>query len=375
MVPKRREDDDRAATQNAKGALLQHAAPAIDESAEPQRSWRSRQIRIVRRLNPSLIWPDLNLASPNFAKCKCEKIPLLVRGQGSFISGRGLLSQMLDRRVLAIGAIVTGLTVHGACAQGLAQGLAQACDDRFPWSCRVFGNPPPPPPLFRPGLPFPRREEYVPDPEPARPGAPVRPGEIARPIDPGLMRQYAALYARVDGEPFPIPAVRLSDIDPEFLRKAVVFPTSEQPGTIVIDATNHFLYLVQAGGRAIRYGVGVGRQGFGWSGVASIHDKQEWPDWYPPKEMIARQPDLRRQVSELQGGLGVPGGPRNPLGSRAMYLWQGNKDTLYRIHGTVEPWTIGTSVSSGCIRMINQDVIDLYERAQVGARVVVLSSR
>jgi lipoprotein-anchoring transpeptidase ErfK/SrfK len=189
------------------------------------------------------------------------------------------------------------------------------------------------------------------------------------------MRQYAALYARVDGEPFPIPAVRLSDIDPEFLRKVVTFPTNEQPGTIVVDGTNHFLYLVQGGGRAIRYGVGVGRQGFGWSGVATIHDKQEWPDWYPPKEMIARQPELRRQVTELQGGLGVPGGSRNPLGSRAMYLWQGNKDTLYRIHGTVEPWTIGTSVSSGCIRMINQDVIDLYQRTQVGARVVVLSSR
>jgi lipoprotein-anchoring transpeptidase ErfK/SrfK len=288
---------------------------------------------------------------------------------------------MLDRRVLAIGAVVTGLTAHGAWTPSLAQSLAQFCDDRFPWSCRVFGNPPPPPPPSLwvrpgpPGPPFPRRE-YAPDPEPGPPGyGPGRPGEIGRPVDPALMRQYAALYARVDGEPFPIPAVRLSDIDPEFLRKVVTFPTNEQPGTIVVDGTNHFLYLVQGGGRAIRYGVGVGRQGFGWSGVATIHDKQEWPDWYPPKEMIARQPELRRQVTELQGGLGVPGGPRNPLGSRAMYLWQGNKDTLYRIHGTVEPWTIGTSVSSGCIRMINQDVIDLYQRTQVGARVVVLSSR
>jgi lipoprotein-anchoring transpeptidase ErfK/SrfK len=160
-----------------------------------------------------------------------------------------------------------------------------------------------------------------------------------------------------------------------YLRTAVIYPTHEPPGTIVIDPQNHFLYLVQGGGRALRYGVGVGRQGFGWSGVATIHDKQEWPDWYPPKEMIERQPELRRQLSALQSGLGVPGGSRNPLGSRAMYLWQGNKDTLYRIHGTVEPWTIGRSVSSGCIRMINQDVIDLYQRAPVGARVVVLSSR
>ena len=200
--------------------------------------------------------------------------------------------------------------------------------------------------------------------------APGRPGEMA--LDPAVRSQYAALYAPVSGERFPIPAVRLSDINPEYLRKAVAYPAREQPGTIVIDPQNHFLYLVQGGGRALRYGVGVGRQGFGWSGAATIHDKQEWPDWYPPKEMIQRQPELRRQVSELQGGLGMPGGRRNPLGSRAMYLWQGNKDTLYRIHGTVEPWTIGTSVSSGCIRMINQDVIDLYQRTPVGATVVVL---
>jgi lipoprotein-anchoring transpeptidase ErfK/SrfK len=202
----------------------------------------------------------------------------------------------------------------------------------------------------------------------------AQPGDAVN-VGPALGRQYAALYAPVSGERFPIPAVRLSDINPTYLRTAVFYPTHEQPGTIIIDPQNHFLYLIQGGGRALRYGVGVGRQGFGWSGVATIHDKQEWPDWYPPKEMIERQPELRRQMSELQSGLGMPGGPRNPLGARAMYLWQGNKDTLYRIHGTVEPWTIGRSVSSGCIRMINQDVIDLYQRTPVGARVVVLSSR
>jgi lipoprotein-anchoring transpeptidase ErfK/SrfK len=119
----------------------------------------------------------------------------------------------------------------------------------------------------------------------------------------------------------------------------------------------------------------VGRQGFGWSGVATIRDKQEWPDWYPPKEMIQRQPDLMKQMSVLRGGIGMPCGPGNPLGSRAMYLGQGNKDTLYRIHGTNEPWTIGRSVSSGCIRMINQDVIDLYQRTPLGAKVMVLPSR
>ena len=106
----------------------------------------------------------------------------------------------------------------------------------------------------------------------------------------------------------------------------------------------------------------------------TIKNKQEWPDWYPPKEMFARQPELMEQMGELPGGLGMPGGPGNPLGARALYLWQGNKDTLYRIHGTFEPWTIGTNVSSGCIRMINQDVIDLYNHTPTGTKVVVLNS-
>jgi lipoprotein-anchoring transpeptidase ErfK/SrfK len=190
--------------------------------------------------------------------------------------------------------------------------------------------------------------------------------------DPAFARQYAALYGRVDGEPFPIPAIRSSDVDPAYMRTTVDYPTNEPPGTIIIDPRNRFLYLVQGGGRAIRYGVGVGRQGFSWSGTATIKDKQEWPDWYPPKEMLQRQPELMRNMSELRSGIGMPGGPRNPLGARAMYLWQGNKDTLFRIHGTFEPWTIGRNVSSGCIRMINQDVIDLYQRTSIGAKVVVL---
>ena len=181
----------------------------------------------------------------------------------------------------------------------------------------------------------------------------------------------AAVYAALAGEPFPVAAVSVSDIDPSFLRQTVSYWGNEAPGTIVIDTRNHFLYLVQGNGQALRYGVGVGREGFGWSGVASIHDKREWPDWYPPREMIERQPEIRRQMSELQSGLGMHGGPRNPLGARAMYLWQDNKDTLFRIHGTIEPWTIGTNVSSGCIRMINQDAIDLYQRVAVGAKVVV----
>jgi lipoprotein-anchoring transpeptidase ErfK/SrfK len=185
---------------------------------------------------------------------------------------------------------------------------------------------------------------------------------------------YTSIYGPIDGEPYPVPPIKLAQIDPAFLRKNVEYVTSEAPGTIVIDTRHKYLYHVEGNGRAERYGVGVGREGFGWSGVATIKNKQEWPDWYPPKEMIERQPEIKKVVTELQSGIGMPGGPHNPLGPRAMYLWQDNKDTLYRIHGTVEPWTIGKNVSSGCIRMINQDVIDLYERTPVGTKVVVLSA-
>ncbi|SRR6266540_3816241 len=245
---------------------------------------------------------------------------------------------------------------------------AQDCD-RFAWACEGAAGP-----HLRPSLPgttF-RPTEVAPNPQATWPGAPARPREIPPALDPGFGNQYAAFYAQVHGEPFPVPAVRLSDINPTYLRKAVYYPTSESLGTIIIDPQNYFLYFVQGGGRALRYGVGVGREGFGWSGVATIHDKQEWPDWYPPKEMIQRQPELKRQMSELRSGLGMAGGSHNPLGARAMYLWQGNRDTLYRIHGTFEPWTIGKNVSSGCIRMINQDIIDLYQRTPVGAKVVVV---
>ena len=133
----------------------------------------------------------------------------------------------------------------------------------------------------------------------------------------------------------------------------------EKPGTIVIDTPRRFLYLVQEDGKAVRYGIGVGRPGFTWAGVHNVTAKREWPDWRPPDEMLKRRPDLPRYMA---------GGPENPLGARAMYL--GN--TLYRIHGSNEPWTIGTQVSSGCIRMRNEDVIDLYDRVKVGAKVVVI---
>lgn len=198
----------------------------------------------------------------------------------------------------------------------------------------------------------------------------------ARQPDPSLqagrVASVAGDYGAVPGERFPLPAAPVSRINSAFLRTRVAYARNEKPGTIVVDPRAHYLYFVEEGGRAMRYGVGVGREGFAWSGIATIHDKQEWPDWYPPKEMVQRQPDLRSRLSPLRGGLGVAGGPGNPLGARAMYLWQDNKDTLFRIHGTTEPWTIGTSASSGCIRMINQDIIDLYARTAPGTEVHVL---
>lgn len=146
--------------------------------------------------------------------------------------------------------------------------------------------------------------------------------------------------------------------NPRYERQLVEYHGEESPGTIVIDTPNKFLFLVQAEGRALRYGIGVGRPGFTWSGVKQISAKKEWPAWTPPPQMLARRPDLPRHME---------GGPENPLGARAMYLGS----SLYRIHGSNEPWTIGTNVSSGCIRMRNEDVIDLYGRVSVGAKVVI----
>jgi len=148
-------------------------------------------------------------------------------------------------------------------------------------------------------------------------------------------------------------------LDPKYEKQVVEYHGKESPGTIVIDTPNKFLFLVQGDGKALRYGVGVGRPGFTWSGVKTVSAKKEWPAWTPPPEMLARRPDLPRHME---------GGPQNPLGARAMYLGS----SLYRIHGSNEPWTIGTNVSSGCIRMRNEDVIDLYGRVGVGAKVVVI---
>ena len=155
------------------------------------------------------------------------------------------------------------------------------------------------------------------------------------------------------------PARPNREIDPEFLPQIVDYDGTERPGTIVIDTSARFLYLVREDGTAIRYGVGVGREGFSWSGAETISRKAEWPAWVPPAEMRKRQPELPVRME---------GGPNNPLGARALYLGS----TLYRIHGSNEPWTIGQNVSSGCIRMRNEDVTDLYERVKVGAKVKVM---
>jgi lipoprotein-anchoring transpeptidase ErfK/SrfK len=147
-------------------------------------------------------------------------------------------------------------------------------------------------------------------------------------------------------------------LDPKYQRTVVFYRTTEAPGTVVIQTSERFLYVVQPGGRALRYGIGVGRDGFQWQGLVKITRKQEWPDWTPPEEMIQRQPYLPRWMA---------GGPGNPLGARALYL--GN--TVYRIHGTNQPQTIGTAVSSGCFRLTNPDVTDLYERIPVGTKVII----
>ncbi|WP_458758431.1 L,D-transpeptidase [Afipia sp. TerB] len=159
-------------------------------------------------------------------------------------------------------------------------------------------------------------------------------------------------------QPGYVPTEAEEQLPPEFQRTVVYFRTTEAPGTIIVNTNERYLYVVQGGGRAIRYGIGVGREGFQWQGLLKISRKAEWPDWTPPPEMIARQPYLPRFMA---------GGPGNPMGARALYLGS----TVYRIHGTNQPQTIGSAVSSGCFRLVNADIIDLYERIPVGTKVIV----
>ncbi len=159
-------------------------------------------------------------------------------------------------------------------------------------------------------------------------------------------------------QPGYVPDASEEELDPKFQRTVVFYRTTEPPGTVIVQTSERYLYVIEPNGRALRYGIGVGRDGFQWQGLQKITRKMEWPDWTPPPEMIERQPYLPRWMA---------GGPGNPLGARALYLGA----TVYRIHGTNQPQTIGTAVSSGCFRLTNPDVIDLYDRIPVGTRVIV----
>jgi lipoprotein-anchoring transpeptidase ErfK/SrfK len=191
---------------------------------------------------------------------------------------------------------------------------------------------------------------------------------------PGLFMPFGAsvVYDEMVDNGIVIPAVYTGTpdgLDAQFVRREVTTPDHipNDPGTIVVDTPNRYLYLVQANGRSMRYGIGVGREGFAWQGEAVIKAKQAWPTWTPTPEMLKRDPSARPYAKGMPGGLG------NPLGARALYLFVGDKDTLYRIHGTTEQWSIGHAVSSGCVRLLDQDVIDLYRRVPIGTKVVVLA--
>ncbi|NWJ25129.1 L,D-transpeptidase [Rhizobium sp. RM] len=206
---------------------------------------------------------------------------------------------------------------------------------------------------------------YVP---PARGQAPVADQTVTYglPVSNPLHR---VIYNSIRDDDRTLPAIPYSRIDPRYLRQEVTYQTAEVPGTIVVDTKQHYLYLVQSGGKAIRYGVGLGRDGYAWSGRGKIQWKAKWPRWTPPDDMVKRQPELA-SISAANGGM-TPG-LNNPLGARALYIFKDGKDTLYRVHGTPDWQSVGKATSSGCVRMLNQDVIDLYERVPQGAQIVVI---
>ncbi|SIQ82460.1 Lipoprotein-anchoring transpeptidase ErfK/SrfK [Rhizobium sp. RU20A] len=179
---------------------------------------------------------------------------------------------------------------------------------------------------------------------------------------------FTSNYGAVEDHGYALPAIPISKVNEKYHRQIVEYPTSERPGTIIVNTPNRFLYYVLPGGKAVRYGIGVGKQGFAWQGEAYVAWKQEWPTWHPPKEMAARKPEVAKYVEK-----GMEPGIRNPLGARAMYLFNAEgKDTLFRLHGTPEWSSIGTAASSGCIRLMNQDIIDLYARVRPGRNTKVI---
>lgn len=186
------------------------------------------------------------------------------------------------------------------------------------------------------------------------------------PDEPRINPLYLDMYGSMPEERFPVPAIDLRRVDPAYFRRVVPDPTGERPGTLVVDTADRYLYLVRADGRAVRYGVGIGKAGFEWSGQGYIAYKKKWPTWTPPAEMIEREPELAKWAD------GQPPGLTNPLGARALYIFRDGSDTLYRLHGTGEAWSIGRAVSSGCVRLLHQDVIDLYDRVPAGAPIIVV---
>jgi lipoprotein-anchoring transpeptidase ErfK/SrfK len=197
---------------------------------------------------------------------------------------------------------------------------------------------------------------------------PPMPAVVSRPILPPTEADLAVMYGPVEDDGIVIPAVPYREIDPRFYRQRVANTTGEPENTVVVDTPNRLLYVTEPGGTAMRYGVGIGREGFAWQGEGIIHWRQPWPRWKPPNEMVARQPELARY--SIENG-GMEPGLKNPLGARALYIFQNGQDTLYRLHGSPEWRSIGKAVSSGCVRLINQDVIDLYTRVPYHARIVV----
>jgi lipoprotein-anchoring transpeptidase ErfK/SrfK len=179
---------------------------------------------------------------------------------------------------------------------------------------------------------------------------------------------YEQAYGAMPEEQFPLPAVDYKKLPRRLLRRRVEYQTNEPAGTVIVDTKNFYLYHVEDDGTAMRYGVGLGRAGFSWSGRARIAWKKEWPKWTPPDEMIGRQPELEKWSADNGG---MPPGWENPLGARALYIFEGKRDTLYRLHGTTENFSIGKAVSSGCVRLINQDVINLYNQVKPGSMIVV----
>lgn len=176
-----------------------------------------------------------------------------------------------------------------------------------------------------------------------------------------------ALYGPVTNEPYPLPAIDMSEINPKYWRQEVRYDSPYSPGTLVVDTQARFLYLIGEDGRALRYGIGVGKAGLALEGEAIVQYKRMWPKWTPTRDMMQREPERYGHLGD-----GMPAGSDNPLGARALYLFKNGQDTLFRIHGSHEAWSIGKAVSSGCIRLLNQDIIDLYGRVPEGTHVIVL---